>query len=133
MPETGTDALTRRLTGRDFLVVPRARPFWSVFVGVIVVAVLGYAAAYATVDGRVVGAQASDELARSRQELARLTTANQQLAREIEELKMLQAHDKAALAALQKDYAEQVEALRQANRNLAFYRKNAPGAPAGGQ
>lgn len=63
----------------------------------------------------------------SDQELARLAGTNQRLMQEIEQLRMRQAHDGAALAALQKDYAIQVEALRQANRNLAFYRKNVPG------
>jgi len=63
----------------------------------------------------------------SSNEIILLKSANQNLIREIEELRMRLAHDGAALEALQNDYAAQVEALRQANRNLAFYRKNLPG------
>ncbi|MEN3112944.1 hypothetical protein ACFONG_16690 [Uliginosibacterium paludis] len=131
MPETGTDALTRRLAGREFLLVPRSRSGLWLALCVTLLAVAGYAAAYAT--GHAPGRQPDGTQDQSKQEVVRLTGLNQQLSRELEELKMLQAHDKAALAALQKDYAEQVEALRQANRNLAFYRKNAPGSPSGGQ
>ncbi len=129
MPETGTDALTRSLTGREFLLVPRTRVRFWLPVLLLLIAGAGYAA-YATGTGVLPGVQAQVGDDGNAREVIRLKSENQVLARELDEIKMAQAHDKAALAALQKDYAEQVEALRQANRNLAFYRKNVPGAPA---
>ncbi len=129
MPETGTDALTRSLTGREFLLVPRTRVRFWLPVLLLLIAGAGYAA-YATGTGVLPGGQAQVGDDGNAREVIRLKSENQVLARELDEIKMAQAHDKAALAALQKDYAEQVEALRQANRNLAFYRKNVPGAPA---
>lgn len=123
MADTGTDALTRLLARREYSLVaqPRSR-FWQCSAWAACL-VLGGTVVYGLENMRISGLRGKE----SSNEIILLKSANRNLIREIEELRMRLAHDGAALEALQNDYAAQVEALRQANRNLAFYRKNLPG------
>lgn len=122
MSETGTDSLTRMLTRGRYAVVAKGRAsrFWLVVLPLLFM-----------VSGAVVHAVFADRMqqflaAGHAASVGQLTEENQKLQGELEQMRMMQEHDRAALAALQKNYEAQAESLRQASRELSFYRKNAP-------
>lgn len=121
MHETGTDSLTRTLTRGRYMVVTRSGSRLSALLLPLLFMLVG-ATLYVVFAQRL----RQDLLAGQASSVGQLTESNQKLAREVEQLKLMQEHDRAALAALQKDYEAQAENLRQASRELSFYRKNAP-------
>lgn len=115
MFERGSDATTRRLSEASFALesrkpASRAR-FWLLllFAGVLV-AVFYRSFKEEPVENRL------------RNELSALKQGNAQLLAELGQVKMALEHERATRESLAREMASQAEALKQANRNLSFYR-----------
>lgn len=118
-----SDPTTRQLSEATFTLVPRAggRHLFRT-----ITAVLFCAAACAwlllTDSGKTAEKNLGEELRKSQEINARQNA-------EITELKMLLEHERAIRAAIERDSAQQAEALKQANKTLTFYRNQSGSTP----
>ncbi len=128
MSEKKADSITRTLSGASFAVtVDRSRQGRNFLVGAVLLAATVSAAAYYLVPGDAEPSRALNMA------LASQKAENEKLRLEVAELKMNLGHERATRESLERESASQAEALKQANKNLSFYRSHAGNVPQGGQ
>lgn len=129
MFERGTDATTRMLSGASFNLTRSSsgKGKWFGFVAVFLLMVSAGLYWFMT----NVNTQAPEVLLS--QEIASLSATNVRLKQESEEMKMRLEHERATREAMEREVASLTESLKQANKNLSFYRKHTTAAPAGAQ
>lgn len=118
-----SDPTTRQLSEATFTLVPGVGGRY-LFLTITVVLFLAAACTWLllTDSGKTAEKNLGEELRKSQEINARQSA-------EITELKMLLEHERATRAAIERDSAQQAEALKQANKTLTFYRNQSGSTP----
>ena len=120
MFERGSDATTRMLSGSAFLLTAKQSRRSVVLILSASFSMLLILAGVWFANTR--SGVTSDAMLQ--EQIRSLTGEVNQLKLEAADLKMKLAHEQATRQSLERDFSAQSEALKQATKNLAFYRKN---------
>lgn len=128
MSERKPDRITRTLSGASFaLTIDTSRQrkrFLMLFA--LCVLLMGAGGFFLMPSSAAPALQLHEALAAQKAENAKLQV-------ELSELKMSLGHERATRESLEREVASQAEALKQANKNLSFYRSHAATGAQGGQ